>query len=180
MSSLDAIQLWIMWISLCSNLATLYYASLLPISPSGTRDGSFWPIKLHEILQSTWDHSDQLARWGGGSRLKKFNLMFCQPIQKWVYGGSRPLKFNLLLWQPIQEGAYWGWGGGGSRLLKINLIFCDLNEPTPTSVPWRMNGKWSGNGFLFRSSSLTNHGGYSLVAFFTTYLLTTHKEVISR
>jgi hypothetical protein len=45
------------------------------------------------------------------------------------------------------------------RILKINLIFCDCNEPTPTSVPWRMNGKWSGNGFLLGSSSLANRGG---------------------
>jgi hypothetical protein len=32
------------------------------------------------------------------------------------------------------------------------------NEPTPTSAPWRMNGKRLGNIFLLGSSTLTNHG----------------------
>jgi hypothetical protein len=32
-------------------------------------------------------------------------------------------------------------------------------EPAPTSAPWRMNDKWSGNNFLLGSSSLANHGG---------------------
>jgi hypothetical protein len=31
-------------------------------------------------------------------------------------------------------------------------------EPVPTSGPWRMDGKWSGNSFLLGSSSLANHG----------------------
>jgi hypothetical protein len=29
---------------------------------------------------------------------------------------------------------------------------------TPTSAPWRMNGKWSRNSFLLSSSSLANYG----------------------
>jgi hypothetical protein len=32
------------------------------------------------------------------------------------------------------------------------------SEPAPTSAPWRMDGEWSGNSFLFGSSSLANHG----------------------
>jgi hypothetical protein len=32
------------------------------------------------------------------------------------------------------------------------------SESAPTSAPWRMNGKWSGNNFLLGSSSLANHG----------------------
>jgi hypothetical protein len=34
-----------------------------------------------------------------------------------------------------------------------------LNEPAPTSAPWRMDDKWSGNSFLLDSSSLANHHG---------------------
>jgi hypothetical protein len=33
------------------------------------------------------------------------------------------------------------------------------SEPAPTSAPWRMDGKWSGNSFLLGSSSLANDGG---------------------
>jgi hypothetical protein len=33
------------------------------------------------------------------------------------------------------------------------------SEPAPTSAPWRMNGKWSGDSFLLAFSSLANHGG---------------------
>jgi len=39
-------------------------------------------------------------------------------------------------------------------------MFCGHSEPVPTSAPWRMDGKWSGNSFLLGSSSLANHGGY--------------------
>jgi hypothetical protein len=46
--------------------------------------------------------------------------------------------------------------------------------------PWRMNSKWSGNSFLLGSSSLVNHGSYLTCFFFSTYLLTTHKQVVSR
>jgi hypothetical protein len=42
------------------------------------------------------------------------------------------------------------------------------NEPAPTSAPWRMDGKWSGNSFLLGFSSLANHGGYLSYFFFTT------------
>jgi hypothetical protein len=35
-----------------------------------------------------------------------------------------------------------------------------LWDPAPISAPWRMNGKWWGNSFLFAFSSLANHGGY--------------------
>jgi hypothetical protein len=34
----------------------------------------------------------------------------------------------------------------------------DHCEPAPTSVPWRMNGKWPGNSSLLGSSSLVNQG----------------------
>jgi hypothetical protein len=43
------------------------------------------------------------------------------------------------------------------------------SEPAPTSAPWRMDGKWSGNSFLLGSSSLANHGGY-LSCFLFFYL----------
>ncbi len=43
-----------------------------------------------------------------------------------------------------------------------------------------MDGKWSGNSFLLVSSTLANHGGYLSCLLFTTYLLTTHKQVVSR
>jgi hypothetical protein len=33
------------------------------------------------------------------------------------------------------------------------------SEPAPTSAPWRMDGKWSGNSFLLDSNPLANHGG---------------------
>jgi hypothetical protein len=56
------------------------------------------------------------------------------------------------------------------------------SEPAPTSTPWRMmDGKWWGNNFLLGSRSLlVNHGGYlSCIFLLTTYLLTTHKQVVS-
>jgi hypothetical protein len=43
-----------------------------------------------------------------------------------------------------------------------------------------MDGKWSGNSFLLGSSSLVNHGSYLSYFVFTTYLLTIHKQVVSR
>jgi hypothetical protein len=43
-----------------------------------------------------------------------------------------------------------------------------------------MDGKWSGNSFLLVSSTLANHGDYLSCLLFTTYLLTTHKQVVSR
>ncbi len=53
------------------------------------------------------------------------------------------------------------------------------SEPAPTSTPWRMNDKWSGNNFLLGSSSLANHGGY-LSCFFLffspTYLPTNNPQ----
>jgi len=33
-----------------------------------------------------------------------------------------------------------------------------VNQP-PASAAWRMDGKWSANGYLLGSSSLANHGG---------------------
>jgi hypothetical protein len=33
------------------------------------------------------------------------------------------------------------------------------SEPAPTSEPWRMDDKWSGDSFLLGSSSLANYGG---------------------
>jgi hypothetical protein len=33
------------------------------------------------------------------------------------------------------------------------------SESSPTSAPWRMDGKWSRNFFLLGSGSLANHGG---------------------
>jgi len=47
------------------------------------------------------------------------------------------------------------------------------SEPAPTSAPWRMNGKWSGNSFLLSSSSLSKHGGWFSCFLFSTYLLRT-------
>jgi len=38
-------------------------------------------------------------------------------------------------------------------------------EPAPTSAPWKMDGKWSGNSFLLGFSSITSHGGPFLVNF---------------
>jgi hypothetical protein len=39
------------------------------------------------------------------------------------------------------------------------------SEPEPTSAPWRMNGKWSGNSFLLSSSSLNLNIVVGSVAF---------------
>jgi hypothetical protein len=55
-------------------------------------------------------------------------------------------------------------------------MFCSHSEPVPTSAPWRMDGKWSGNSFLLGSSSLANHGGY-LSCFLFFYLLTNNPQV---
>jgi hypothetical protein len=33
------------------------------------------------------------------------------------------------------------------------------SERAPSSAPWRMDDKWSGNSFLLGSSSVGNHGG---------------------
>jgi hypothetical protein len=41
-----------------------------------------------------------------------------------------------------------------------------------------MNGKWSGNSFLLGSSSLALTMVVSSVGFYSTYLLTTDKQVI--
>jgi hypothetical protein len=40
------------------------------------------------------------------------------------------------------------------------LPFCKVTgeSAAPTSAPWRMNDKWSGNNFLLGSRSLANHG----------------------
>jgi len=43
-----------------------------------------------------------------------------------------------------------------------------------------MDDKWSENSFLLGFSSLANHGVYFSCSFFSTYLLTTHKQVVSR
>ncbi len=44
-----------------------------------------------------------------------------------------------------------------------NLHQAGHSEPEPTSTPWKMDGKWSGNSFLLGPSSITNHGGPFLV-----------------
>jgi hypothetical protein len=49
-------------------------------------------------------------------------------------------------------------------------------EPAPTSAPWRMDDKWSGDSFLLDSSSLANHGGY-LSCFF--YYLPTNNNPLA-
>jgi hypothetical protein len=52
-----------------------------------------------------------------------------------------------------------------------------VEKTAPTSAPWRLDGNnRSRNGFLLGSSSWVNHGGY-LSCCFTTYPLTTHKQV---
>jgi hypothetical protein len=43
-----------------------------------------------------------------------------------------------------------------------------------------MDGKWSQNSFQLGFSCLVNHSGVSSVAFLTTYLLATHKQIVSR
>jgi hypothetical protein len=60
------------------------------------------------------------------------------------------------------------------------LLIWGHSEPAPSSAPWRMDGKWSGNSFLLGSSSLANYGGYLSYFFFPTYTPTTHKQVVSR
>jgi hypothetical protein len=45
----------------------------------------------------------------------------------------------------------------GSNLGKGLLL--GHGEPAPTSTPWKMDDKWSGDSFLLGSSSLANHGG---------------------
>jgi hypothetical protein len=70
-----------------------------------------------------------------------------------------------------------GGGGGGGHLKRvwdiINKLshyerldktvppqsrhFLSQSESAPTSALWRMDGKWSGNGFPLGSSSLANH-----------------------
>jgi hypothetical protein len=49
------------------------------------------------------------------------------------------------------------------------------SEPAPTSTPWRMDGKWSGNSFLLGSSYLANHGGLAQLLLFS-YLLTNNPQ----
>jgi hypothetical protein len=57
-------------------------------------------------------------------------------------------------------------------------MFCGHSEPVPTSAPWRMDGKWSGNSFLLGSSSLANHGGY-LSCFLFFYLPANNPQEVS-
>jgi hypothetical protein len=76
----------------------------------------------------------------------------CAPEQPY----SQSLVFHLhinvchkYVWKASNSNCWWKWvtrKGGHS-------------EPAPTSAPWRMNDKWSGNSFLLSSSSLANHGG---------------------
>jgi hypothetical protein len=42
---------------------------------------------------------------------------------------------------------------------------------------WMVSGQET---VLFASSSLDNHGGLARLLFFSTYLLTTHKQVVTR
>jgi hypothetical protein len=48
------------------------------------------------------------------------------------------------------------------------------SEPAPTSAPWRMDGKWSGNSFLLGSSSLANHDSLAHLLLF--YNLPTNNQ----
>jgi hypothetical protein len=42
----------------------------------------------------------------------------------------------------------------------FNAAQDEKSEPAPTSAPWRMDVKRSGNNFLLDSSCQLNHGGY--------------------
>jgi hypothetical protein len=42
--------------------------------------------------------------------------------------------------------------------LYIKIGVYGHSEQAPTTAPWRMNGKRSGNSFLLGSSPLANHG----------------------
>jgi hypothetical protein len=56
------------------------------------------------------------------------------------------------------------------------------SEPAPTCSTMKdgwMDDKLSGNSFLLACSFLANHCGYLSCFFFPTYLLTTHKQVVS-
>jgi hypothetical protein len=50
---------------------------------------------------------------------------------------------------PFDHKLGWDWKHSSKR---------NHSEPAPTSAPWRMNDKWSGNNFLLSFSSLINHG----------------------
>jgi hypothetical protein len=69
----------------------------------------------------------------------------------------------------------------GKMLNELRVLIYGLFEPAPTSAPFRMNDKWSGNSFLAGSSSLANNYRGWLTCFSSrTYQLTTHKEVVRR
>jgi hypothetical protein len=70
-----------------------------------------------------------------------------------IFGGEGGWKG---VWRPIEGGvrphiAQWT----NKHLVQTSFVASDGHgEPAPTSAPWRMNGKWSGNSFLLGFSSL--------------------------
>jgi hypothetical protein len=62
----------------------------------------------------------------------------------------------------------------------VSVFFCCLLVGSACKERETMNGKWSGNNFRLGSSSLALTMVVSSVGFYSTYLLTTNKQVISR
>jgi len=113
-----------------------------------------WPWMKHQSCpQDMWKNCLEMPPW---------MLSVVQPIRRAIASGVKLLSMT-------QSGGRWH-----------SMIKSGHSEPAPTSAPWKMNGKWSGNNFLLGSSSLANYRGYLNCFFFPTHLLTTHKQVVSK
>jgi hypothetical protein len=73
---------------------------------------------------------------------------------------SRPVSYNGSTFGP--EDSFWFMAMDGRAWhssVYLRSVFIGQSEPAPTSAPGRMDGEWSGNGFLLGFRSLANCGG---------------------
>ncbi len=99
----------------------------------------------------------------------------CLEVPPWMLSALQPIWRAYCWWGQV---AKYDTKSGGVRWLSMRKS--GHSEPAPPSAPWKMNGKWSGNNFLMGSSSRANRGGYLNCILFPTYLITTHKQVVSK
>jgi hypothetical protein len=91
-------------------------------------------------------------------------LLACKSpdLRHFLYHNVSKLKDSLLsslknnTMQVLSPG---NWNPPKKHVSREILQQVGQSEPAPTSAPWRMDDKWSGNNFLLDSSSLVNHGG---------------------